>query len=756
MKNKLITLLLMAGILIAFTVPSTAIQQIQSHPWGFFIPDAFIPADYNEAMNAFSPSPNPGFYETSEYMIGSCAVSVIFLESNGAIDPKSEYWTSSEVNQVKSEIQQALTWWKNQNSHASITFVYDWQTSIPINYEPITRPSVFTDNSHEKLWVNQAMAYFGHTTGNWMYRTRTHNNAIRTSLGTDWGFTVFVVDSSNDADGFFSDGFPYCAWAYYGIFLVMTYDNGKLSAGGWGNSRMDQVMAHETGHIFWATDEYNLIPEHSGYLNAADVEGSGCVMDTNLLCLSSGTKMQVGWKDSDTDNIQDIVDTNPSTILTPYSPDPTSNTILTYVGSATVNPYPNNNPQPSNSKNSVTINTISNVQYRIDGAPWLNTQASDGLFNSYSESFTFTTSSLAQGTHTIEARAINSVGNVDQTPSTDTITISSGGNSAPGTPTTPTGPTSGIAGIPNTYSTSSTDPESDQIKYGWDGNGDSIVDQWTTFYNSGSVCTMQITWQTPGTYNVQVKAEDTYGSQSGYSQPLTVIITAGSNNPPNTPNTPTGPTSATTGTSLTYQTSTTDTDGDQVKYGFDWNGDGTVDSWTGFFSSGAIVNKAHIWSSAGTYQVQVLAEDTYGSQSTFSTPLTVIISSGSNNPPNKPTLEGPSEGKSGTRYDYEATTIDPESDTLYYYFDWGDGTNSDWVGPYNSGQKGSSGNIWSSGTYTIRVKAKDEHGSESEWSESMTVTMPKSKMTYLQSFIWNFLNKHPNLISLLPEPIKHL
>ncbi len=146
----------------------------------------------------------------------------------------------------------------------------------------------------------------------------------------------------------------------------MTYDND-----GWGISAMDQVMAHETGHIFWATDEYDGTTEYSGYLNAADVEGSGCLMDTNVLSLSTGTKLQVGWRDTDGDTIQDIVDTFPETVLNPYPQDPTPNQVLTYTGTATEVPYPNNNPQPGCAGNDVSINKIMVVLYRIDSGYWL-------------------------------------------------------------------------------------------------------------------------------------------------------------------------------------------------------------------------------------------------------------------------------------------------------------------------------------------------------------------------------------------------
>jgi hypothetical protein len=94
-------------------------------------------------------------------------------------------------------------------------------------------------------------------------------------------------------------------------------------------------------------------------------------------------------------------------------------------------------------------------------------------------------------------------------------------------------------------------------------------------------------------------------------------------------------------------------------------------------------------------------------------------------PPTKPILTGPSSGRSGREYTYEALSTDADGDKIYYLFDWGDGTFSEWLGPYNSGVKMSVSNIWSQkGEYQVRVACKDEHGSRSDWSDPLAVAMP--------------------------------
>jgi hypothetical protein len=98
-------------------------------------------------------------------------------------------------------------------------------------------------------------------------------------------------------------------------------------------------------------------------------------------------------------------------------------------------------------------------------------------------------------------------------------------------------------------------------------------------------------------------------------------------------------------------------------------------------------------------------------------------------PPIKPnTPVGPSKGKIGVEYDFTASTTDPENDELYYFFEWGDNTTSDWIGPFESGEEVTASHIWNSiDTYKVKVKAKDSNGVQSEWSDPLVINMPKLK-----------------------------
>jgi hypothetical protein len=103
-----------------------------------------------------------------------------------------------------------------------------------------------------------------------------------------------------------------------------------------------------------------------------------------------------------------------------------------------------------------------------------------------------------------------------------------------------------------------------------------------------------------------------------------------------------------------------------------------------------------------------------------------------NHPPETPHQpQGPLKGNAGEEYSYWTYTIDPEGDQLYYLFDWGDLTQSSWIGPFGSGENISASHVWQKrGEYSIRVKAKDSYNAESNWSDSCTVMLSGPYITF--------------------------
>jgi len=86
--------------------------------------------------------------------------------------------------------------------------------------------------------------------------------------------------------------------------------------------------------------------------------------------------------------------------------------------------------------------------------------------------------------------------------------------------------------------------------------------------------------------------------------------------------------------------------------------------------------------------------------------------------PNPPS--GPTRGIANIEYTYSGNTTDPNGDNVYYLFDWGDGTNSGWLGSYPSGTTVKASHVWSyGGIYNVKLKAKDT--SDGPWSDPLVV-----------------------------------
>jgi hypothetical protein len=86
--------------------------------------------------------------------------------------------------------------------------------------------------------------------------------------------------------------------------------------------------------------------------------------------------------------------------------------------------------------------------------------------------------------------------------------------------------------------------------------------------------------------------------------------------------------------------------------------------------------------------------------------------------------QGPANGVVGLPYTFTTNTTDPDGDSLLYQFDWGDGTTSEWVGPFASGATGNATHIWTAGgTYEIRVQAKDTLEALTPWSGPSSTLM---------------------------------
>ncbi|MFH1013512.1 MAG: hypothetical protein V1769_03265 [Thermoplasmatota archaeon] len=102
--------------------------------------------------------------------------------------------------------------------------------------------------------------------------------------------------------------------------------------------------------------------------------------------------------------------------------------------------------------------------------------------------------------------------------------------------------------------------------------------------------------------------------------------------------------------------------------------------------------------------------------------------------PTPPTITGPTTGEPGTSYNFTFRSTFTHGLDLFYKIDWGDGTPSDWIGPFPQGIDVQMPHTWQEpGTYSIRVKTKPiTEGAESVWTTStisIALPLPQLAMT---------------------------
>lgn len=149
----------------------------------------------------------------------------------------------------------------------------------------------------------------------------------------------------------------------------------------------------------------------------------------------------------------------------------------------------------------------------------------------------------------------------------------------------------------------------------------------------------------------------------------------------------------------------------------------------------------------GKYNLLADPEDTDGPAEV----VCIYVQQSTNSPPKKP--ERPVGGElimeKDVVYDFSTKTTDPNLNQVWYQWSWGDNIFYYWEGPFPSGQKHTRSHYWvEDGTYEVKVRAKDDFGAVSEWSDPRICVVPKSNI-YDKNIFVRFLDRHSNLFPIL-------
>ena len=357
--------------------------------------------------------------DTSEFMIGRVAVSILFPESDGTTDPNRYDWTPALRDSVVRSAVRGLAKWSvfAAQRQIALSFAIEVHTGLATRYEPIDRTVAEEDN-----WIQDVLTGFTGYRSDAVTLEYDVANAARSRLGAQWGALIFAVQNDTDPDGAFADGFISHA-RLGGPFFVTPVNNLNTRS-----APLDYYIEHEMAHIFWALDEH--FPSNgwwscqltTGYLNQPNSNSvvpapgycgyrRGCLMYANQPdSLCDFTQRQIGWADRDGNGVPDLIETRPAVFPDSDQYRAVAGSPITLRGWALELALPNQNPYHYFAGDTISIASIDSVIYRVDGGPPGRAAPLDGAFDSGRESVTVTLPALPPGDYSVEWEAWNSNG----------------------------------------------------------------------------------------------------------------------------------------------------------------------------------------------------------------------------------------------------------------------------------------------------------------------------------------------------------
>lgn len=212
---------------------------------------------------------------TSKRLTGSVAVGVVIVDG-----PEALSFSKAEITKVHAEVQHGLSFLGNQcGIKDPIQFHYDLKTiSITTADDPVKK--------QESHWLTPTMKAMKYT------NPGAYVDYLRSHYKTDWAYCVFFVKYSQQHFAYARMGGPY---------TCMQYSNDH-----WGPDNIDRIFAHESGHIFNASDEYSgsnctctskygMYQVINGNCKSCATNAVGCIMSMSTWNMCSYTPWHLGY-----------------------------------------------------------------------------------------------------------------------------------------------------------------------------------------------------------------------------------------------------------------------------------------------------------------------------------------------------------------------------------------------------------------------------------------------------------------------------
>ncbi len=118
------------------------------------------------------------------------------------------------------------------------------------------------------------------------------------------------------------------------------------------------------------------------------------------------------------------------------------------------------------------------------------------------------------------------------------------------------------------------------------------------------------------------------------------------------------------------------------------------------------------------------------------------------NAPNTPKINGSTNPEPEVEYEYTFVTTDPNSDDVFYYISWGDGTYNEWIGPFASGKEVTRSHTWTDKKNCVIIaQAKDTNGLVGCWG-TLPIFMPRNRVIF-SSLVIRFFDMFPTFKKII-------
>jgi PKD repeat protein len=284
----------------------------------------------------------------------------------------------------------------------------------------------------------------------------------------------------------------------------------------------------------------------------------------------------------------------------------------------------------------------------------------DGSFDGYGSDATISHTYTTPGIFSVRMRVTDDAG--AQTSAQSTVTVNALSNTPPVAEFTRT-PATGDAPLDVAFdATGSHDPDGRIVRYDWDFDGDGGWDA----YDSGPQVSHFYT--RPGLYSARLRVTDDSGTQTSVRDGIDVQVPG--NFAPDAALTVTPNLDVEFGALLDAGGSV-DTDGSIVKYEWDFDGDGTWDSY------GESPTVSHDYGALGTYTPLVRVTDDDGSQDVAFAEIGFTATP--NEPPIANFTQSVSEGSYPLKVDFDASVATDADGTIVLY-EWDFNSDGTWDG----------------------------------------------------------------------------